>query len=126
MLRFVSTVIEDSTNSQRAWESFTEKLSIDDDDRDRHSKYIRLNPDLAETGIGLPKFDEVEKMDQLTEHVTTSYLPSIAAELQVVANTLVASLFYFEETLITEDAEGYVTVKGELNPRRTLDSDIRF
>jgi len=112
MLKFVNTVIEDSTNGQRAWKSFVEKLAIDKGDQDRQRKYVRLNPDLAKTGTGLPKFDDVERMDQLSEHVNVSYLPSVSAELRVVADTLVASLFYFEESFFKVNADEDVTVEG--------------
>jgi len=112
LLKFVNTVIEDSTNGQQAWKRFVRKLAIDEGDQDRQRKYVRLNPDLAETSTSLPKFDEVARMDQLSKHVSVSYLPSISAELQVVANTLVASLFYFEESLIEVDAMEHVTVEG--------------
>jgi len=112
MRKFVNTVIEDSTNGQRAWESFIEKLAIDKGDQDRQRKYVRLDPDLAKTGTGLPKFDDVERMDQLSEHVNVSYLPSNSAKLRVVADTLVASLFYFEESPFKVNADEDVTVEG--------------
>ena len=112
MLKFVNTVIDDSTNGQRAWKSFVEKLAIDKGDQDRQRKYVRLNPDLAGTGTALPKFNEVKRMDQLSEHIRVSYLPSISAELRVVADTLVASLFYFEESLFKANVDEDFTVEG--------------
>lgn len=86
-------VLEDM-DCEKKWRDFTHCLRIDDQDEERLSRYKRLNPPLKSP---IPKLDAVHEVDNLQEKVV-EWLGSekMVTETRIVANTLIASLFYFE------------------------------
>jgi hypothetical protein len=91
-MRHVATVVWDQLQTtldcQRTWENFIRLLNLTGDDE---RKYCRLNLDYREN---LPKLDEVDKLDFLEQTAREHF--SQDSCINQVADTLVASLFYFK------------------------------
>jgi hypothetical protein len=80
--------LQTTLDCELAWSNFIRPLDLRNEDESR--KYCRLNIDL---GIILPKIDEVEQLAFLEE--TTRRWFSDDKLIDQVADTLIASLFYF-------------------------------
>jgi hypothetical protein len=117
LLNLMVTIVENNMNSQRTWLNFLAKMAIEEGDSDKNRKFVRLNPDVGERNVmggncALPYFDEVDKMDTLVKHTNKVYIPRNSNQLQEVADTLVASLFYFEADRAVREANGNWRVEG--------------
>ena len=107
------TMNEKVTYSQRTWDDFQKSLSTAAQDKDRHRKFARLNPDLNGSGVVLPSLDDVEGLIRMESYTEKEYIPMNKERLQEVANTLVASLFFFEGSSVARDERiGDFVVKG--------------
>ncbi|KAI5805973.1 hypothetical protein EDC01DRAFT_609926 [Geopyxis carbonaria] len=109
MMKLGFEIIRDSINCEKKWEDFLSTLAIESGDEDRSRKFARLNPDFKGTA-GLPRLDEVEKMESLL--ATTQEFAIKDEKIEIVAASLVASLFYFEATPQAANIRGSQPLKG--------------
>ncbi len=93
-------------DADRAWSRFmsgsSHHLQVTEDS-DRH--YVRISPELFMT---VPKFDQVQKMDDVEQEVEEVLLQM--PEIGEIAHRLVASTFFFEKdpTSIRQTSSGYM------------------
>jgi hypothetical protein len=112
-----TSLMVNNTNSQRSWYNFLGKLAIKNGDEDRKRKFVRLNPPIGKGNLvsgncPLPNFDEVDKMAALASYTNELYIPHNSEQLRAVADSLVASLFYFEEAHHVSQKNGDWLVEG--------------
>jgi hypothetical protein len=117
LLNLLTSLVVNNTNSQRSWYNFLGKLAIKNDDEDRKRKFVRLNPPIGKGNLvsgncPLPNFDEVDKMAALASYTNELYIPHNSEQLRAVADSLVASLFYFEEDHHVSQKNGDWLVEG--------------
>lgn len=79
-----------ASRGDRVWNKFRASHAVEE--RDRH-RYVRICPEFLSK---LPKFDEVQRMDEL-EQETERLLRQNTEEVTEVAHRLVASSFFFEK-----------------------------
>lgn len=108
MLRIALDAIQDNLDCENAWLKFTRKLQINEND-ERKRKYRRLNPDF--TG-SLPKIDDVTQIDDLEKKTKQTFL-QYPAIYESIADTLIASLFYFEMCLVIQTGPGGWACRGK-------------
>lgn len=90
-LKLVLDAIQDNLDCEKAWSNFIERLSLPEDE-ERRKKYQRLNPSFP---YSLPKLDEFTQMEKLQQETRASFL-QYPRVYELVADTLIASLFFFE------------------------------
>lgn len=100
LLKIAMDAIQDNLDCEKTWKNFITALGIQPEDEETKRKYQRLNPDFTDS---LPKLDEVARMNELEEKTEIIFLqhPLISE----IANTLIATLFYFEIAQVTLKAD---------------------
>lgn len=107
-------IIRDSINCEKKWQEYLNSLGIQESNKNheiRSRKYCRLNPDFGGIEGGLPGLDQVNKMDILISRTQEFAINN--NKIDIVAASLVASLFYFEaktrnsETRTSQELEGF-------------------
>lgn len=106
MFKIAVDVIQDAIEAENTYSKFCEGLHIEREETeearvDRFRKYPRLNPNFSGPDP-VPSLDAVDRMGELIQKTTHYILHS--QEFQEVANSLIATLFYFE-TLHHDDLE---------------------
>ncbi|KAK8047929.1 hypothetical protein PG996_015993, partial [Apiospora saccharicola] len=93
-----------ASRGDRTWNKFLRSSQSHDavEERDRH-RYVRICPEFLGK---LPKFDEVDRMDEL-EHETERLLRQNPGEVTEVAHRLVASSFFFDKEAGSVKQTGY-------------------
>ncbi|KAL2820557.1 hypothetical protein BDW59DRAFT_174473 [Aspergillus cavernicola] len=107
--------IHSSLDSERTWHTFLERSHPQARFRDR---YIRANLALENDP---PSLDDVSMIDTLSE-MTRSRVTKEFSLIQAIADRLIASTFYFEESsspagITIENDDGTFTVKGTILSR---------
>lgn len=89
MLRIALDAIQGNLDCEATWRDFISRLPKNDE---KCRKYARLNPDFENT---LPRLDDVKQIDYLQTRTKQTF-SSNPGWYEPIAETLIASLFYFE------------------------------
>ena len=102
MFKVVFATMNDVLNAEKIWQKFQERLTNDGTSK----RYIRINVELHSAP---PALDEKKKVPNL-ELETRSKLQYMDATIQIVADRLVASCFYFDKANVQpiEGQTGFV------------------
>lgn len=102
------TAVLEDMDSEMKWREFTDGLRMDDQDKERLSKYRRLNPYIMSP---IPKMDDFCQVDSLQRKVRRWLdLRPAATDVTTIAHKLIASLFYFE--FLGASVEPYIGVES--------------
>lgn len=98
LIKLAKNHVRSSMDSEATWGAYMDVLQPSQDSR---SRYVRLNPKLAEDP---PALDEVHRMQYLQKLTRDKF--SNDKRIQEVALRLIASSFYFEKSAPNELREG--------------------
>lgn len=121
LFKLAADILQNDLDCQRIWRDFRDSQGIYNFAPETERKYVRLNIDLKDADFGkdkksqvqrVPLLDQVKKMEileKIAKGKCSDDDSELALEISRVANTLIASLFYFKVSGI--DKEG--TVEGD-------------
>lgn len=87
--------VDNILDTEWTWQEFYRDRVGEEWETEYASRYVRINPDLKQPP---PSLDAKQSLDGLQEKVSNLLRkPTLARKINEVANTLVASTFYFQK-----------------------------